>query len=383
MKRKTVSLILIICMIGSLVGCGEEKSSQSKQNNSLVQENEKQEENVEQESEVISSSGPLYDDSNLDIVDDEKFESFQGKIEDIYIDGLHMLLYVDGVVYEDTFDENWEPIWKEWNTGIIKSIVLFDYENLVVEKPDNSLYVYNETIENEECVLRELKLDCTKEEFMLGNSYDHYYIYVYQRDNVTYAYKYDYLDNTTTEKELIMESNYLLGVEDSYSDIVVMNKKGIVNSSNIFYETSTPMGTTSEWRCGFYTHTSVENIDTYYGANSSGKEHVFKLKEDNNNLLWVKNPLVSTNEQLRINMPLPDGYTTEDIRNVYIDRDIIVEFNDNAYYIVENMSSMEIGDEIVFEKIENMESIIPNMIKIQPEDYDVYILMNDGYLYEY
>lgn len=123
-------------------------------------------------------------------------------------------------------------------------------------------------------------------------------------------------------------------------------------------------------------------VDQLYAEGDYKYESFFGKIGDKNNLYTYNNkaPYAGIpDEQYRITIPLPTGYTTDDIKNVIYNEDLIIEFNDKSIYIADKKDISK----LVYN--ENLSILYKNgkIIKVGVGNYiEVLALLEDKCLYE-
>lgn len=129
----------------------------------------------------------------------------------------------------------------------------------------------------------------------------------------------------------------------------------------------------------------LENVDIVFenGDSIYYSRPLVKINGDSQNLYTYNNEvslltLGTPEEQYKITIPLPQGYRTEDIKNVIFDDDLIIEFNDKSIYISERetISELKFYEELTTLNKEG------KLTKIAFESIYVVALLDDKCIYE-
>lgn len=410
--KKILAIILCFTMIFSMAACSQNVDKNDKDDvlenvdNETAQEDYEDFANDDWNSNDDWFKDDCFDDmgynENLDFlnkVDDEDFAQFQGKIDDIIGFGSSMYIYSDGVFYEECIGVGFTAGYLQWEIGKNKEIVRFNkyHDVLVVKNSDNTLtmFVRNDVDqENFTQKIRSMDMPITEDQFkFVYSGFDGTkYVCVYKENDTLMQQVYDF------EANEIGEPAKLQGrlKNGSYVDLVDFwnetneNKKSTKSIDNVWYVVDNVLGN-ENGKAYIYLDDlkRVDDVDCYIGTTTerivskiNDKDHLWLIELDDsmaNNTLYKSSAV-----------QLPDGYTTNQIVYcVHSSVDLIIKFEDGVYYELNfgDFKDAAHGEEGAepFELLEELNEIVQDegFVSFVSAGIRTYVLMNDGYLYEF
>lgn len=398
--KKSVIIVLSILLVIILVGAGVFLSKSSKNDKKIQNLNDYNEykEDINLNND-FSGNEATYDSDFLEKLDD--LEDLDGKIIDIKNSGSDLYACTKNKVY--SYDYNgFEEVLN--STKTIKSIFLIGYDVIVLQNSDNSYSIYGKNYQSSnsgisssfkelegietENIIYAMDSDNSNKIILIRNYDNSYYVDVYELD----------VNQNIKSKELKVPLHLSLGMNNTkevsnIKQIYVENESKLIFtlSEGKVYETGLSISF-SDVDNGYIKlymgGTDVEdlsNVNKIYGNGSSLKYRrpLFEKLEDKNNL-YTYNSKVPTSsegtpdEQYKISILLPNGYTTNDIKSIRFDEDLLVEFNDNSIYIAEK------GDlsKLLYNEKLSLLNKNGKIIKIDLDSSDFVVLMSDNCIYK-
>lgn len=367
--KKNVIILSIIILVLILVGVGVFIGKNSKNSNEIQNSN-----NYSEHTENIDDESSANEDTyNLDFL--EKLSNFgesdlgelEGKVIDIK-NACYGNLYActSNKVYEYSYGK-FEEVLK--STKNIKSMSWVGKYSIILQNSDNSYSMYIKDHESSSSLFKEFEgieaentiyaFD-TNSNIMLIKNYDNsYYIDKYQ------------LDDNKNIKSKELKIPVYLGLGGNNSEEVYNIKQIYVKGpgSLIFtlvdgkvYETGLGgIAVRGMDNGGIKLSMEYTGIEWLNDANkiytdgdiTLGISPLFEKIGDKNNIYIYdeedsKSSKGTPSEQYKISIPLPNGYTTDDIKNILFKEDLLIEFNDNSIYIAEegNLSKLLYNEDL-------------------------------------
>ena len=398
--KKNVIIVLAIVLVLILVGVGGFISKSSKNNNKIQNLNNYSEYEEDIDLNVdFSKNEATYDSDFLEKLDD--LEDLDGKIIDIKNSGNDLYACTNNKVYSYDYG-GFEEVLN--STKTIKSMFLIGYDIVVLQNSDNSYSIYGKNYQSSnsaisssfkelegietENIIYAMESDNSNKIILIRNYDNSYYVDMYELD----------ANQNIKSKELKVPLHLSLGMNNSkevsnIKQIYVENESKLIFtlSDGKVYETglSISFSDVDNGYIKLYMQgTDVEdlsNVNKIYAKGSSLKYRrpLFEKLGDKNNLYTYNSEVPTSSvgtpdEQYKISISLPNGYTTNAIKSILFDEDLLVEFNDNSIYIAEkcNLSKLLYN--------EDLSSLNKNgkIIKIDLDSSDFVVLMDDNCIYE-
>ncbi len=400
-EKKGITLIALVItiVIILLVAVGIFIVINSKNTNEIKNSNNYSKDENRNSNNDLSINNSTYDSNFLEKVDD--FEELEGKIIDMKNSGNDLYVSTINKVYRYKYSKFEEVL---ESTKSIKCIFLIGYDTVILQNSDNSYSIYAKDDKSSDTGMSSLYKELegieieniiyamdsdNSNKFILIREYDEgYYVDMYELDN----------NKNVKSKELKIPLHLSLGMNNSkevnnIKQIYVKNESKLIFtlSDGKVYETglSISFSDISNGYIKLYMEgTDVENLNNVNKVYTEGSTFkygrpMFEKLGDKNNL-YTYNSKVSDSfvgnpdEQYKISIPLPNGYTTDDIKNVIFDEDLIIEFNDNNIYVSNsnNLSNLLYNENL---SLLNKSSKIK---KIDLKSSEFIVLMDDNCIYE-
>lgn len=311
-------------------------------------------------------------------------------------------MLVQTIKYIDMNYYGFEEVLK--STKTIKSIFFIGNNIVMLQNSDNSYSIYGKYYQSSNSgsssSFRELEgIETDNIIYAMDSDNNNNIILIRDYDNGYHVDKYELDANQNIKlKKLKMPIHLSLGMSN-FKEVSNIKQIYVVNGNELIftlsdgkvYETGAVISFAEEEN-GYIRldmqGTDVEdlsNVNKIYGKGSSltyGRP-LFEKIGDKNNLYTYNSevPVLSVgtpDEQYKISIPLPKGYTTNDIKNILIDKDLLIEFNDNNIYIAEKNDLSNLVHN------EDLSSLNKNgkIIKMDIDNSNFVVLMDDKCIYE-
>lgn len=376
--KKIVALILVGCISLTFIGC--EKTNEENDSNTEIASD-----NTETEKETINDAinDNLVSKYPLELVEGN-YEQFQGKITNIfeeYNDTMH--IYADGCLYANTINSDWKREWEPWNLNCEGNIVSFDGAICILENSQKELIVFGKDYNK---TLYSTKLLCDKSEYCGGfvAAGEGKFVCLYKDNGIVNVATYDVISQEVIDNPKILTMNgkqiceYYNFADLTYSHVKTVDKEIIKTDGNIRKskdDLTREIGS-GETVWGDASKFYAKNAKDFYGYTNYGQYKVFS-KENDEFFVYVHG-YEYENGEIEHQISLPENYTISDIKKIYVCSSIVIQFNDDSFY-VNNIMENNYGG--TFEKITELEEYKTNVVKWIGTDYYLYLLMDDGFLY--
>lgn len=278
------------------------------------------------------------------------------------------------------------------STKNIKEIVIMGYEAFILKNQDDTYSIYINTAygEKEYKEVKDIdisnviyvaysKIDCELKIFKLHE--EGYFVDIIavdyeanvksQKIKIPLSIKL----NNSGDSRIVRDIKQIY-IKDS-TDLLIVLKNGEVYSPGITIYSST--------QNEYYIHGTDEKIldgvEKIHAVN--GYDPIFEKISDKDNLYTYDDYILlnnkKTNEEDIIKIPLTNNYKTADIKNVFSNRSIIIEYTDNTIVQASSYTLNQLiqNDEITKLNKEN------RIMKIEIYNFKFCILLNDKILYEF
>lgn len=331
-----------------------------------------------------------YEDQ-YDLWEEDDYLEFYGSIDDILLNGAFESIYANGILYNLSYS-NWEPYWQKWPIGEGLEILSFDASVLVAKKEDGSLWAfgYDGEDENGEMSLCSMQLDCSEEDYVYGYHpvASGEFACVYLDENGACRYKrYDLIAG-----EVVADYPLLCELDDELYPVKQLYNFGstycIILTDNTFCTSGTSISYEDQGALlDDNTRKERENVDVYYGWDSLMKDCI-SFADDDTSLYFYDEIMdweaKQSHEEL-VRIPMPDGYTLDDISTFSLENDILITFSDGAVYCLDSsaVNNAVNGDVLPLEKVEGLDELMASgsVVKLFKNSSYLVALMDDGCLY--
>ena len=340
-----------------------------------------------------------YNSNNLHM---EDTSSLDGTIIDIKNMGDDLYVNTEKKVYRQKYSK-FEEILE--STKIIKSILFVNDEIVILENKDNSYSMYGKVYDTSNSKIsssfKEIKdIELENVIYAMDSSNSNALILIKSYDDGYFVDKYE-LDTDLNIKSQNKKISLILslGMNNSkevntIKDIYVAdgNKLFFTLTDGKVYETGSSISF-SDVKNGYIklymegtTEEELNEVNKVFAMGSSLKysRPLFEKQNDKNNL-YIYNSKSSMTEsgtpkdEYKITFTLPTDYNVDNIKNVLIDEDIIMEFDDSKIYVSskDNVSNLSLNEELSSLNKNN------KIKRIALDGSDIVFLMEDGCLYEF
>ena len=389
MNKKLIIVLIVITIIG-VIGTGIfliKKTGNNNENENFAKE-------------------PKYIDKYKFLEKEESLGIFDGTIIDIKETKTNTLVCTKNKVYIHERYNEWKEIIKS-DKNIESIFFVNDDEIIILKNSDNSYSTYGkvEYIEEEyEFLYKELdgidvknmisaKLQGSKDE-------DVYEIFVINKEkNKYYAnfYKLDENNNVKTKELKLPISFWIRSKQQEIKNIKEIFYSETGNELYVIENDGTVYGDTYDGGAFYKTEEGeikvefkcydklLVDVNKIYSSDilSDNTRPIFEKIEDKNNLYTYREQSSNNknrlpNDEDRITLTLPNKYTTNDIKNIMVQDNLLIEFNDNSVYITQE----EKPSELVYN--EEISSLYKNGNIKKIILYQSYcrVLMDDNCVYE-
>lgn len=401
-------ILIIVFGIGILLGVvgGISIITKIKNNNEIEKLNSYSEikygniEDIVDNEMDVNSKESRYDFDFLDKIDN--LEKIEGEITDIKYTNKDLYISTNNKVYKYAYS-NCEEIINSDKT--IKSIEIVNYETIILKNIDNSYSIYHKDYENTSSGVvagfKEVKgtegINLDNIVFLGDNDYNDISLIRQYKEGLCVDRYYMDNDLNITSKELKMPLVLEIGLDnvieikdvkqicaDASTGFRALLSNGNVYSSGALYSFSNKDASHNKLEITISAIEELNNVDKIYAIGNSRdyKRPLFGKVGDKNNLYTYNNEtslIGIPDEQYKITIPLPTGYTTDDIKEVMFAELLIIEFNDKNIYIADknNISELVYNEDIstLYKK--------GKIEKIERKDLlDFVALMDDKCMYE-
>lgn len=391
--NKKIIIVLIIGVIIALTGVGIfiTKGNENDGTNSLGKNENYQESNADSKG-TSNKSGAKYD---LEFLEEIKYhEQIKGEVIDIgniddkfYVCTSNKVYYYNVVEFMEVIN----------STKDIKSIYLVGENSVILENSDNTYSFYFQNSYGEKFKT----IDDIEIENTIYASYEYSWsgreIFLIKQEEGNYSIDYYSLDNNfnietkALQKPLVVKANVdgkfqeNTNIENIYvvdgSDLRVTLNDGKVYSIGGEVES---FGNVKDGIISATVYAAEQVNDAKKVYNEGYLRPIYEKIGDKNNLYTYSDELPlrtigTPDEKYKVTMPLPEGYTTDDIKKFIDDLgEMAIQFNDNSIYVLEDEENSK------FEYNEELSKLLKdNKIKnMAIEVMDLVVLMDDGHVYK-
>lgn len=411
-----VSIAILLVLIGGIVAFTGSKNKEEigntnysdtdTNNDSSDMDNEY--ENTYSDEDIITGESE-YNFNSLDKV--YGLDEIEGKIIDIYNAQYYNYMCTNNKVYEHAYGNLKEIINSNKNIKNIKDIYVIGlFTTIILENMDNSysIYLYEHLSETPELAKEIEGIDLENMIFAVygryisastGNStldvvkeYENqYFVDSYEIDNDSWKVQskklklplYLEFGSGFTDADKVNNIKQVYYSSRSNKVIFALDDGKIYSSKieTIAYDLEDNYAIINT----DLKIEDLENVDIVFGNGSSiyYSRPLVKITEDSQNLYTYNSDvdlftLGTPEEQYKITIPLPQGYTVEDIKKVIFDDDLIIEFNDKSIYISERetISELKLHEELTTLNKDG------KLIKIAFKSIDNVALLDNKCIYE-
>lgn len=397
MKRKKIALLLTTLLIGNLVltACNtaqtDSDSSSFENEDTFTSMDELSDTDFDFSSDdevSVSQDGALYDGMGMDVFEyEEGCDNLNGKVISITAYDMldpALLLTSDNKVYSLNFDETTYLF--DTVTDATKLLDKTVECNVLTLNKDGSYTLYNEKDSSQNHTFTTDHLMCAYTDcgyftyFSLEDSY--LQIVSHEQNEAAPAAvpvqfnKAPLLGKSSDDKVLTHEPIKNAVISTYCIDILESNGEEYTARIELAGHSANKNGTVD-----FNTHPGhpyLKNVDEIYGSGIEYSSPIFSVIDDPENLYTYEFDILFSEETELLTMPMPEGYTTADIKQIYENDDILLCLTDGSVFF---RDSAEPDYEWEFlEKVTELNKeghIIDFAIS-----YDILALCDDMYLYE-
>ena len=197
-------------------------------------------------------------------------------------------------------------------------------------------------------------------------------------------FKYETLTDNSNEVYDVKQVYRSINQDEAYivlADGSVHEGAGIGNgSASMVYDENS-----CKFPAGRALEPILKNVNKIYSCGSISKysRPLYSQIGDNKNLYTYKSDnsigvYGVPNDQYKITIPLPEGYTTEDIKNIVIEEDLLIEFNDGSIYESNKNKITELSYDEGLSDLNKK----GKTKKFDVLDFDIVVLMDDKSIYK-
>lgn len=327
-----------------------------------------------------------YEDQ-LEVWDEEAFMDFYGSVDDLLVCGSSLELYADGIMYHDPAIKDDAFYAESWNIGEGFEILSFDYSIIVAKDADGNLWAFGSDSMDEttgEKNVCSMQLACTEENYVYGfhpvSSAEFACIYLDENGECVYEL-YDLLagEITMSSPLLCKLDDTPYAVKDMYNSFSTTTRVVLTNGTYCGAGTSYRYEDDGTYIVGKESRT-LENVDAVHGTDAMAG--VFLSFIDDNTAIYACDWM--SGELKQVSIPMPDGYTLDDMESFTSEDAVIIKFSDGSYYFVDTGDVYDAanGEAVPLQKVEELDGLSDHVVRVICDFHDILAVMDDGYIYE-
>ena len=393
--KRFLALFLILTVILSLAACSknDDKSQTEKptENQEVVGQTSKPDvdETPTEDDESRPSDEILAGSIKLTDIEEDTFDSVQGKVKQILETKSWFALYADSAIYHTDRDDNSEYYLHEFAIGDVDEIVFYQWKasNIMMSYVSNEICAYtidenlyismtapSENIKHSEAYT--FKAPCSKDNFIYADREVETAFVIFEQDGATICYEYNCeLDEVVAQGELFGDYNGELikikSIESNEFNKFAFDFNNVGYALASFYEFerqadgSYVVELHDEYVIDGVSHVySSAFDDAFIKADDSKNINICRLNGDGMQHNWVA---------------LPEGKTLDNIVDSWAgDEYCVFLFDDDKYYNVEAPDSFSNNK---CEEMEVLNIVAPEGLEIVGFGYDSFelvVLLSDG-----
>lgn len=398
MKKKKLTVLLTALLVESiaLTACGSSQADSVQSSHTeediinTMDEVSDSDSNSSLDEESIPQEGPLYDDMGMDVLEyEEGCEDLGGKVVsmsayDLLTDTL--LLTSDNKIYSLSFEET-EYLFD----AVTDAQELLDKTvacNVLTLNKDGSYTLYDQTDGS-------INTTFEADNFMCAYTNSGYFTYYtledshlqvvshYQDDPVPSAVPVYFdkapLYTNDDDDEMLTQEPIKNALISTYC-IDILESNGETYTARIEFAGQTPNKDGIVDMNTHPGHAYLKNVNQIYAQGVQYASPIYSIIDDPNHL-YVYDGLIFSDDTPLFSMPMPEGYTVNDIKEIYENDNILLCLNDGTVFFRDDADPACYEWELL-EEVTELNKAGHIIDFAAPSTVDIWALCDDMYIYE-